>query len=321
MNVELTKPFVAAEVTVALNQMHPTKAPGPDGMSALFFQSYWHIVGDSIITAVLDLLNTGLIALLREAEVKRNLIGVKVCKGAPMVTHLLFADDSILSCCADVATSSFIQGLLDKYELALGQMINKSKTAMVFSKNVDAIKQRELLQLWGVHTFQQYDRYLSLPNFLGRSKAQTFEGIKTRVWTNLQSWKGKLLSQRGSEILIKAMALSIPSYSMSCFKLPLTLCRELEMMMARLWRGQRNDERKIHWLSWKKLCVSKFRGGMGFKDLHMFNMSLLAKQGWRLLQNENSLLHRIFKAKYYPNCTFFQASLGSNPSYAWRGIF
>lgn len=44
---------------------------------------------------------------------------------------------------------------------------------------------------------------------------------------------------------------------------------------------------------------------MGFKDLHMFNMSLLAKQGWQLLQNENSLLHIIFKAKYYPNCIFF----------------
>lgn len=172
-----------------------------------------------------------------------------------------------------------------------------------------------------MHTFQPYDRYLGLPNFVGRSKVQAFASIKTRVWNNLQSWKGKLLSQGGREILIKAVALSIPTYSMSCFKLPLTLCRELEMMMARFWWGQSSDERKIHWLRWKKLCVSKFRGGMGFKDLHFFNMSLLAKQGWRLLQNENSLLHRIFKAKYYPNCSFFQASLGPNPSYAWRGIY
>lgn len=108
MNAELTKPFVVAEVTTSLNQMHPTKAPRPGGMSALFFQSYWHIVGDSIINDVLDSLNTGLIALLREANVKRNLIGVKVCRRAPMVSHRLFVNDSILLCRADVATTSFI---------------------------------------------------------------------------------------------------------------------------------------------------------------------------------------------------------------------
>lgn len=59
MNVELTKPFVADEVKLALNQMQTTKAHGPDCMPTLFFQSYWHIVGDSITTAVLDSPNIG----------------------------------------------------------------------------------------------------------------------------------------------------------------------------------------------------------------------------------------------------------------------
>jgi hypothetical protein len=59
MNVELMKPFVCEEVQKALFQMHPTKAPGPDGMSALFFQKYWHIVGNDISNAILDFLNSG----------------------------------------------------------------------------------------------------------------------------------------------------------------------------------------------------------------------------------------------------------------------
>ncbi|KAF5441802.1 hypothetical protein F2P56_036985, partial [Juglans regia] len=110
--------------------MHPTKGPSPNGMFAVFFQSYWHTVGDSITAVVLASLNNGLIALLRDAGAKRNMIGVRVCKGAPMVTHLPFADDSIFFCRADVDTTKFIPDLFEKYEMASGQNVNKGKTTM-----------------------------------------------------------------------------------------------------------------------------------------------------------------------------------------------
>ena len=51
--------FTAREVRVALFQMGPTKTPRPDGMNALFFQKFWHIVGDDVVMAVLDFLNNG----------------------------------------------------------------------------------------------------------------------------------------------------------------------------------------------------------------------------------------------------------------------
>ena len=59
---------------------------------------------------------------------------------------------------------------------------------------------------------------------------------------------------------------------------------------------------------------------MGFKQLKQFNLALLAKQGWWLQMGGESLLYRVFKAKYFPNCDFIQAKMGSNPSYAWRSI-
>jgi hypothetical protein len=78
--------------------------------------------------------------------------------------------------------------------------------------------------------------------------------------------------------------------------------------------------RGIHWKSWDNLSLSKKKGGMGFRDLAMFNSALLAKQGWRLLQHLDSLVARIMQEKYFPSGDFMQAQWGHNPSYARRSI-
>ena len=121
-------------------------------------------------------------------------------------------------------------------------------------------------------------------------------------------------------MLIKAVAQAIPTYTMSCFRLPDSLCEELTSMIRKFWWGQQKEEKRIAWLSWEKLCVPKSCGGMGFKQLKYFNMALLAKQGWRLQTNPNSLVYRVLKARYFPQCEFIEASLGNNPSYSWHSV-
>lgn len=64
----------------------------------------------------------------------------------------------------------------------------------------------------------------------------------------------------------------------------------------------------------------KLVGGMVFRDLSMFNDFILAKQTWRLLKNPGSLFSKVFKAKFYPNCSIFEAKDSRSASYAWRSI-
>jgi ribonuclease HI len=59
---------------------------------------------------------------------------------------------------------------------------------------------------------------------------------------------------------------------------------------------------------------------MGFKDLTAFNLAMLGKQGWKFQTDTDSLVSRIFKARYFPHGTYMTASLGHNPSFVWRSI-
>ena len=91
------------------------------------------------------------------------------------------------------------------------------------------------------------------------------------------------------------------------------------MIKKKIW-GQRGDRRKIHWIKWLELTKSKLDGGMGFRDLALFNDLLLAKQTWRLLHNKDTLFYKIFKTRFFPHCSFMEAKDSASGSYAWKII-
>lgn len=69
------------------------------------------------------------------------------------------------------------------------------------------------------------------------------------------------------------------------------------------------------------MCMSKNEGGLRFRDIHGFNLSLLGKQCWKLLNEPNALVSRLTKARYYPNNHFLQADRSGGASYTWSGIW
>ena len=213
-----------------------------------------------------------------------------------------------------------IQRILKVYENSSGQQLNCHKTSLFFNLNTDNGVKERVKTMFGTLVIKPHESYLALPSLVGRSKNNTFAQLKQRVANKVSSGKEKILTPTGKEILIKFVAQAVHSYTMSCFLLPKNLCKELTSVIRQFWWGQTGNEKKIAWLSWEAMCKPKDRGGLGFRGLRSFNLALLAKQGWELQTNSNSLFSRVYKVKYFPQCNFAEVTIGWNPSYAWRSL-
>ena len=248
--------------------------------------------------------------------------GTRICCTALSVSHLLFAYDSFLFSKATISEAQCLKDILYSYEQASGQAINFIKSAISFSANTSQESISSIIACLGVSEAIGSGKYLGLPSMVGRSKEAIFSYLKDRIWKKCQAWSARSFSRAGKEILIKSVAQAIPSYCMGAFLIPTSLCDEIESMMNSFcWGSKKNGQCGINWLRWDKLTRHKSLGGLGFRNLEAFNLSMLGKQSWKLLSDSTSLLSRILKAKYFPRRDFLDANLGHNPSYTWRSLW
>ncbi|KAL5566937.1 hypothetical protein UlMin_030101 [Ulmus minor] len=185
-------------------------------MKKLGFSEGW-------IKKIMDCVTSVYYSLLINGE---KLQGMRCGTNGPTISHLFFADDSLLFVEATPASCYAIKEILLQYETASGQLVNYSKSAVCFGPS---ISEEDIVKC--------HEHYLGLPCFSGKNKSKLFASIKDRVWNKLCGWKSKLLSAGGREILTKAIIQAIPTYSMNMFKIPISLIKELHRLCARFWWG------------------------------------------------------------------------------------
>ncbi|XP_060969593.1 uncharacterized protein LOC133036849 [Cannabis sativa] len=176
-----------------------------------------------------------------------------------------------------------IKKILEIYRQASGQFLNTNKSIMSFSPNTSHDARTFFSQTLGMPICECHETYLGLPAYSSHNKKELFSNVKDRIWKLLTAWNDKLFSIGGKEVLLKAVVQSIPTYAMSCFRLPLGFCNQIESMMENFWWGSNKDGSKIHWKRWK-------------------------------------LLSRLLKHRYFPSNTFLEAHKGHSPSLTWQGI-
>lgn len=122
--------------------------------------------GDPLSPYLFILCAEGLSTLISHHVSTGSLIGLQICDGAPIISHLLFADDSLPY--ATPQDCSVIQHILNVYERAFGQQINLQKSSVMFSGNVENQVWQTLVQILGVEKVPRHEKYLGLPTHVGR---------------------------------------------------------------------------------------------------------------------------------------------------------
>lgn len=276
--------------------------------------------GDPLSPYLFLICAEGLSSLLKQAQDDGRITAMRISRNGPGITHLFFADDSLLFSKAKPEEAKEIRRILKVYKKASGQEINMEKSTIFFSKNTKEGKRSECVQHLEQIQHVLHGKYLGLPLVIGRSKNSVFGYIRDKALGKLNGWKGRLLSQAGKEVLLKSVVLAMPSYAMSVFKLSKNLCNDISKGMANFWWGDSEGKKKIHWKKWDELTKVKGAGGLGFRDIQLFNTALLAKQVWRFVSNPNLLVSKVVKAKYFPKTNIFEAKERKGASWIWQSF-
>ena len=117
----------------------------------------------------------GLSALIRKVVEEGQMGGIVVSRGGLRLSHPFFADDSLIFCKASIAECSELKRILQVYEDASGQQLNRAKTSLFFSNNTPRLIQEEIKNSFGAHVIKQHEKYLGLPSLVGKKKKKHFQ--------------------------------------------------------------------------------------------------------------------------------------------------
>ena len=263
---------------------------GINGKQGSFFQPSRGLRQGDPLSLYLFLLVSEVLSINVTNAVSTGKLGcIKLSRNCPGLSHLFFADDSLFFIKAEARNCTVLRDIIDQYCRASGQIINEDKSSLIFSANATDDCKADCANALAIPVDNTPGVYLGLPTHWGRSKTMATAYIRERVREKLDGWKTKLLNQAGKEVMIKSVAIAVPSYPLSVFSMPLSLCKAINSDIAHFWWSKGVGNNGMHWRAWDKLCLSKLEGGIGFRDLNAYNLSLLAKQCWRIINNPNAL--------------------------------
>ena len=217
-------------------------------------------------------------------------------KSAVMVTHLLFADDTLMFCDADPAQIEYLGCVLTWFEAFLGLKINLGKSEMVPVGVVPNMV--DLVAILGCHCASLPLKYLGLPLGAKFNETSIWNPIIEKMERKLAVWKRLYLSEEGKVTLIKSTLSNLPTYFLSLFPIPVGVALWLEKLQKEfLWSGL-GMEFKFHLVSWPKICEPACSGGLAIKNLRSYNQALLGKWLWRYGLERDAFWRRVVEAKY-----------------------
>ncbi|XP_074303386.1 uncharacterized protein LOC141637872 [Silene latifolia] len=339
----LIAPITGEEVKNAMFGILGTKAPGPDGYSSQFFKDNWGIVGNDVIAVVqgafqsgqlLKQCNNTIITLIPKVDLPENVLQFRPiayyntiykCLSKVLCARL----GQILPEVISASQSAFIKGRDIVGNILICQDLNKLYNRKTSSPRImmkldlqkaydSLIKEIEVAS--GIKRGVVPFRYLGVNVSLKRLYVMDCNCLVEKVVDRIRSLGSRKLSYAGRVMLIKAVLQTLHSYWARIFILPKTVIGKIEAICrAYLWHGSDHKE-SSGLVSWENICQSKKHGGLGLKDLHVWNLATIGKYAWWIAQKEDHLWVRWVNAVYIKSTGWMEYKPRMGSSWAWRKI-
>ncbi|KAJ9708014.1 hypothetical protein PVL29_000195 [Vitis rotundifolia] len=212
------------------------------------------------------------------------------------VSHLLFADDTLIFCDANADQLQYLSWTFMWFEAISGLKVNLSKTEAI--PVGEGIPMETLASVLGCKIGSLPTTYLGLPLGAPYKSTRVWDAVEERFRKRLSLWKRQYLSKGGRLTLLQSTLSSLPTYFLSLFVIPKRVCARLEKIQRDFLWGGGALENKPHLVSWKTICTTKNDGGLGIRKLATFNKALLGKWLWRFANENDSLWKQIISSKY-----------------------
>jgi hypothetical protein len=276
--------------------------------------------GDPLSPLLFDLVVDALALILKKASVAGHIKGVISHLLPGGVTHLQYADDTMILIENDDTGINNLKFLLICFELLSGLKINYHKSEVIVM-GVSRQEQARVANLLNCKEGEFPFRYLGFPISDKKLTIAELEPVVATVGSRVDPWQGRFMSSVARLILTDSCLSSMPLHTMSLFLLPDGTHAGFDKHRSRFfWEGTR-EKRKQHWVNWQDVCQPKDQGGLGITNTRIMNIALLIKWIWRLFRDdpEETLWHRIIRAKY-PGAADIFASNAQGGSPFWRSL-
>jgi hypothetical protein len=216
--------------------------------------------------------------------------------GGLSVSHLLYADDTILFCDTDPEQLMYIRLVLICFEVVSGLKVNMSKSEMVPIGEVVNLPVLADILCCNIGSLPM--SYLGMP--LGSSYKSTaiWNPIIEKMERRLAGWQRIYLSKGGKLTLFKSTLSSLPTYFLSLFTFPISVAQQLKRLQRNFLWGDSGEVSKHHLVSWDVVCSPVKDGGLGIRRLVDFNKALLGKWLWRFGMEDHRIWRCVLVAKY-----------------------
>lgn len=222
--------------------------------------------GDLLSPFLFIIVAEGHNVLLSRALELEVIKGVRVGVGGVPLSHLQFADDSMLFCEAEVVEVVNIKRILRCFELVSDLKINYHKS-VVCGVGVEETLLVDFAQKLNCKVGLLPITYLGLPLGANPGKRKTWKPVLDKVRVRLAGWKIRMLSFAGRLTMVKSILSCLPVYYLSPFKMPEGVAKEFERIQAAFLWGGSDLRRNVHLVKWEKVTTSFGQGGLGIRKL------------------------------------------------------